>query len=151
MNKTLLVLSPPQADGVFGERAFILRTSRFSTLADSPLSSTGKLPFPRPPSHNSAFIPAAELSGNSADLLNNEQNYSAWRDFFRSIGSNPYLKDKTLSINWGELFDFTAKTKAGFVSRSEPRRTVGASDAPFSANVSLCGPAGSRTPDSIMP
>ena len=32
-NKTPLVLSPPQADGVLGERTFILRTSRFSTFA----------------------------------------------------------------------------------------------------------------------
>ena len=36
--------------GIIAHNDARLRTSRFSTLADSLLSSAGKLPFPRPPS-----------------------------------------------------------------------------------------------------
>ena len=54
-----------RADGVLGERAFILRTSRFSTLARrlalcSPPRGNSRFPDPLP---SAAFIPVAELRG----------------------------------------------------------------------------------------
>ncbi len=44
--------------------------------------------------------------------LANEKSYTLWRNFFRSIGSNPILKDKLLSLNWSEPWTLTAKTLA---------------------------------------
>ena len=46
------------------------------------------------------------------------------------------MKDKTLSINWGELWDFTAKTKADFALRSaaySPRGAVNSDKVSFGA------------------
>ena len=48
-------------------------------------------------------------------------------EVFQKIGSNPEIKGKTVSIRWGELWDFTAKTKADFALRSagvSPRGAV---------------------------
>ncbi|MDP3779404.1 MAG: recombinase family protein, partial [bacterium] len=87
------------------------------------------------------------LSLREAAKLQNEQNYFAWRDFFRSIGSNPSLKDKTLSINWGELFEFTAKTKADFGLRIGIFAPQKSRDASVSDQVSLCGTFGLSTRD----
>ena len=67
------------------------------------------------------------LSLKEAEKVAQTKNYAEWRNFFRSLGSNPEIKDKTLSINWGELWDFTAKTKADFALRSaaySPRGAV---------------------------
>ena len=52
------------------------------------------------------------LSLREAKNLARTKNHALWRDFFRKIGSNPLLKDKTLSLNWGELWDFALKTNA---------------------------------------
>jgi len=67
------------------------------------------------------------LSLKEAEKVAQTKNYAEWRNFFRSLGSNPEIKDKTLSINWGELWNFTAKTKADFALRSAastPRSAV---------------------------
>ena len=67
------------------------------------------------------------LSLKEVEKVAQTKNYAEWRNFFRSLGSNPEIKDKTLSINWGELWDFTAKTKADFDLRSaaySPRGAV---------------------------
>ena len=88
------------------------------------------------------------LSLQEAAKLESERNYPEWRRFFVSLGSNPSLKDKTLSINWNALWDFTAKTKSEFAlgiaarASREPR---------ILRDVSLGGPTGSRTPTSSMP
>ncbi len=47
-----------------------------------------------------------------ADLEKTE-NYLEWKRFFQKIGSNPEIKDKTVSIHWGELWDFVASAKGG--------------------------------------
>jgi hypothetical protein len=52
------------------------------------------------------------------------------------LGPNPEIKDKTLAINWGELWDFTAKTKADFALRSagaSPRGAVNSDKVSFGA------------------
>src|SRR3989339_1106078 len=74
-----------------------------------------------------------------AALLEKAQNYLEWKRFFQRIGSNPSLKGKTLFINWNELWDFVATTKADFASGSEPRALRAASAPLVSENVSLCG------------
>jgi len=40
-------------------------------------------------------------------------NHLEWKKFFQQIGSNPEIKDKTVSIHWGELWDFTASAVGG--------------------------------------
>ena len=77
------------------------------------------------------------LSLREAENLAQMENHTEWRDFFRKIGSNPSLKDKTLSINWSDLWDFTAKTNEKFPLRNEPQRPVEGSDAPLSDKVSF--------------
>src|SRR3989338_8120874 len=47
-----------------------------------------------------------------ADLEKTE-NYLEWKQFFQKIGSNSEIKDKTVSIHWGELWDFVASAKGG--------------------------------------
>ncbi len=91
------------------------------------------------------------LSLREAVILEKGENYFAWKEFFQKIGSNPSLKNKTLSINWGELFEFTAKTKADFALRSGIFARQKSRDASISDQVSFCGPTGSRTPTSSMP
>jgi site-specific DNA recombinase len=76
------------------------------------------------------------LSLREAKNLAKTENHAQWRDFFRKIGSNPILKDKTLSIGWNGLWDFTAKTKADFALRSEPSAARTASGAINSDKVS---------------
>ena len=76
------------------------------------------------------------LSLKEAEKVAQTKNYAEWRNFFRSLGSNPEIKDKTLSINWGELWDFTAKTKADFALRSaaySPRGAVISEQVTFGA------------------
>ena len=53
------------------------------------------------------------LSLREAVILEKGENYFAWKEFFQKIGSNPILKDKTLSCNWGELWEFTASAVGG--------------------------------------
>ena len=53
------------------------------------------------------------MSLREAVILEKGENYFAWKEFFQKIGSNPILKDKTLSCNWGELWEFTASAVGG--------------------------------------
>ncbi len=78
--------------------------------------------------------------------LEKGENYFAWREFFQKIGSNPTLKDKSLSIHWGELYEFMAHTKANWISTAEQSASQTASFSPFSDKVSLGGPWENRTP-----
>ena len=67
------------------------------------------------------------LSLKQASDLEKTSNHLEWKKFFQKIGSNPEIKDKTVSIRWGELWNFTAKTKADFALRSaaySPRGAV---------------------------
>jgi DNA invertase Pin-like site-specific DNA recombinase len=52
------------------------------------------------------------LSLKEATNLEKTENYFEWKTFFQKIGSNPEIKDKTVSIHWGELWDFVAFAKA---------------------------------------
>jgi len=45
--------------------------------------------------------------------LEKTSNHLEWKKFFQKIGSNPEIKNKTVSIRWGELWDFTASAVGG--------------------------------------
>ena len=79
------------------------------------------------------------LSLREAVELEKGENYFAWREFFQKIGSNPILKDKSLSIHWGELYEFMAHTKANFIFESVLSATPTARHDTISANVSFGG------------
>ena len=53
------------------------------------------------------------LSLKQAADLEKTSNHLEWKKFFQKIGSNPEIKDKTVSIRWGELWDFTASAAGG--------------------------------------
>lgn len=76
------------------------------------------------------------VSLKEAEKAAQTKNYAEWRNFFRSLGSNPEIKDKTLSINWGELWDFTAKTKADFALRPPAGEAGSAAYSPRGAVIS---------------
>ena len=52
------------------------------------------------------------LSLQEAADLEKTSDYVEWKKFFQKIGSNPILKDKTVSMRWGDLYDFTAAARA---------------------------------------
>jgi hypothetical protein len=79
------------------------------------------------------------LSLREAVELEKSENYFAWRTYFQSIGSNPILKDKSLSMHWGELFEFIAHTKANSISGGVPSATPTTRPDTVSANVLFCG------------
>ena len=45
--------------------------------------------------------------------LEKTSSHLEWKKFFQKIGSNPEIKDKTVSIRWGDLWDFTASALGG--------------------------------------
>ncbi len=79
------------------------------------------------------------LSLREAVELEKSENYFAWRTYFQSIGPNPILKDKALSMHWGELYEFMAHTKANSIFGSVPSAQRSARADTISANVSLGG------------
>ena len=50
--------------------------------------------------------------------LEKTSSHLEWKKFFQKIGSNPEIKDKTVSIRWGDLWDFTVSAKGGRISDS---------------------------------
>ena len=53
------------------------------------------------------------MSLKEAADIEKTSNHLEWKKFFQKIGSNPKIKDKTVSIRWGELWDFTASAVGG--------------------------------------
>jgi hypothetical protein len=51
------------------------------------------------------------LSLKECAEIEKTSNHLEWKKFFQKIGSNPEIKDKTVSIHWGELWDFVANAK----------------------------------------
>jgi site-specific DNA recombinase len=90
------------------------------------------------------------LSLREAVELEKSENHRAWKEFFQKIGSNPSLKDKTLSIGWNPLWDFTARQagaagNTAAIFSAQNRRCM-----PISAEVSFGGPTENRTRVSAM-
>ena len=79
------------------------------------------------------------MSLREAVELEKTENHRAWKEFFQKIGSNPSLKDKTLSIGWNPLWDFTARQtgaagNTAAIFSAQNRRCM-----PISAEVSFGG------------
>ncbi len=53
------------------------------------------------------------LSLKECAEIEKTSNHLEWKKFFQKIGSNPEIKDKMVSIHWGELWDFVASAKGG--------------------------------------
>ena len=86
------------------------------------------------------------LSLREAKKLAETNEYHEYRQFFRKIGSNPSLKDKTISIGWHAPWEFTASAFGGsktgsafFALQKTLRQSLG-------DDVSLGDPTGNRTP-----
>ena len=79
------------------------------------------------------------MSLKEAVDLEKTENYLEWKTFFQKIGSNPILKDKTLSCNWGELWDFVRSAKGGSGTHSADFCSKNPLPISNFANVSLGG------------
>ena len=90
------------------------------------------------------------LSLKQAADLEKTSNHLEWKKFFQKIGSNPEIKDKTVSIRWGELWDFTASA-AGGKGFGENQSAILASAKSLhilnSEQVTTGTPGGTRTPN----
>ena len=90
------------------------------------------------------------LDSKQAGFLATSTNYAEIREFVRSFGTNPAMKDKTISISFCPPSDFARIQKAEFAHM--PRRAP-AARGPFALSaeeVSMCGPIGNRTRDCAM-
>ncbi|KKW10695.1 MAG: hypothetical protein UY50_C0028G0002 [Parcubacteria group bacterium GW2011_GWA2_49_9] len=85
------------------------------------------------------------LSLREAVELGKTDNHLEWKRFFQKIGSNPSLKDKTLSYGWGELWEFTASAVGGKEIDSAILASAKSLRFLNSDNVSLGDPTGNRT------
>ena len=85
------------------------------------------------------------LSLREAVELGKTDNHLEWKRFFQKIGSNPSLKDKTLSYGWGELWEFTASAVGGKEIDSAILASAKSLRFLNSDNVSLGDPTGIRT------
>ena len=89
----------------------------------------------------------------AVDLLESGEMHEK-RDFLKKLGSNPSLKDKTLSLHWDALWDGVAETKAAFAHGAAARRRHSASVAAAGGLapelVSIGDPTGNRTPISTV-
>ena len=73
----------------------------------------------------------------AVDLIESGEMHKK-RDFLKKLGSNPSLKDKTLSLHWDALWDSVAHTKADFARggrawarRAAPVSAAGGLDSEF--------------------
>ena len=82
------------------------------------------------------------LSLREAVELEKTDNHLEWKRFFQKIGSNPSLIDKTLSIGWGELWEFTASAYGGKEIESAILASAKSLRYCNSDNVSLGDPTG---------
>ena len=85
------------------------------------------------------------LSLREAVELEKTDNHLEWKRFFQKIGSNPSLNDKTLSIGWGELWEFTASAIGGKETDSAILASAKSLRYCNFDNVSLGDPTGNRT------
>jgi DNA invertase Pin-like site-specific DNA recombinase len=53
------------------------------------------------------------LSLKEVSLLEKSDNQIEWKEFFQKIGSNPEIKDKTIHMHSGEIWNFVASAKGG--------------------------------------
>ena len=86
------------------------------------------------------------LSLKEATDLEKTDNQLEWKQFFQKIGSNPEIKDKTIHMHSGEIWDFVASAKGGSGLRSASFYSKNSLDISNFHNLSLGDPTGNRTP-----
>ena len=91
------------------------------------------------------------LDSKRAGFLATSENLHEMRDFLRSFGTNPALKDKTISISFCPPSIFARARRAESVvspyAAPQARPHFGLAD----DEVSICGPIGNRTRTLSMP
>ncbi|MBP6931234.1 MAG: recombinase family protein [Candidatus Pacebacteria bacterium] len=83
------------------------------------------------------------LSLKEAPNLEKTSSHLEWKKFFQKIGSDPEIKDKMVSIRWGDLWDFAMSAKGGRISDYSRIASRYAFDPTIFADVSTC--AGEKT------
>ena len=78
------------------------------------------------------------LSLKEATDLEKTSSHLEWKKFFQKIGSNPEIKDKMVSIRWGDLWDFAMSAKGGRISDCSRIASRYAFDPTIFADVSCC-------------
>ncbi len=78
------------------------------------------------------------LSLKEATDLEKTSSHLEWKKFFQKIGSNPEIKDKMVSIRWGDLWDFAMSAKGGRISDCSRIASLYAFDPTIFADVSTC-------------
>jgi DNA invertase Pin-like site-specific DNA recombinase len=78
------------------------------------------------------------LSLKEAADLEKTSSHLEWKKFFQKIGSNPEIKDKIVSIHWGDLWDFAMSAKGGLISDCSRIASRYAFDPTIFADVSCC-------------
>ena len=86
------------------------------------------------------------LDSKRAGFLATSENLHEMRDFLRSFGTNPALKDKTISISFCSPSEFARTRKAELISSSYIAPSPRPDFSLTSDQVSFCDPTGSRTP-----
>ncbi len=86
------------------------------------------------------------LDSKRAGFLASSTKYAEMRDFVRSFGTNPALKDKTISISFCPPSDFARIRKAEFISSPHGALRAPAHFGLSDREVSFCDPTGNRTP-----
>lgn len=86
------------------------------------------------------------LDSKRAGFLARSTNYAEIREFVRSFGTNPAMRDKTISISFCPPSEFARTRIAEFALT--PTRALAAREnfALSGAEVSICDPTGNRTP-----
>lgn len=85
------------------------------------------------------------LDSKRAGFLANSENLHEMRDFLRSFGTNPALKDKTISISFCPPSDFARARKAEFALSPYSAPTARPVFALPEREVAVCDPTGNRT------
>ena len=86
------------------------------------------------------------LDSKRAGFLATSENLHEMRDFLRSFGTNPALKDKTISISFCPPSEFARARKTEFISSPYIAPSARPDFALTSDQVSECDPTGNRTP-----
>ncbi len=86
------------------------------------------------------------LDSKRAGFLAHSDNYAEIREFVRSFGTNPALKDKTISISFCPPSVFARARKADLILSPYSPPSAGTTVGLTSDEVLLCDPTGNRTP-----
>ena len=85
------------------------------------------------------------LDSKRAGFLATSENLHEMRDFLRSFGTNPALKDKTISISFCPPSEFARARKTDFIPSPYSAPSARPDFALTSDQVSNCDPTGNRT------